>query len=644
MSDLTTIIGGVAAYKVMDHYITSANARLQHQDNQQRLEYLKKRDCDYSRILSQQNERRLSQTNYENFKRRELEEKLARDQRYHIEAEAERDRYHEEEMQRREHEMREAELYVERENIRSQNYIAELNAKTQIYNADLDREARIAMQARQLDQNEQLELRRLRVMQNIASQQEELQKHLFERGIQSAQELEKFKALANRETQILLSRENAANVLQDRMVQDALKNFPLNISPLVLLRNRPHSLTGLLRFSSINSDSNILPNIIQVYGDVKNYSLNPEALNVFIAPLHISSSIRDRETLSSQIWDYIYEKVESFFTNHYNRRGDHPVILYPTAWKDSSSAGQHASETLHFFLKDMPCIVIEPRFDGHNFNIMVSSWGIGYLSTDHIRTEIKFDVNLYSSIIEAVYKRSKQSLSVFEDLQEEADDFLREKIKGLKQNVSFYEKLNLSERIKNNKLEEIETLGIYDLFHIEPNKDLKEAVESIASLLCINLAVLSDLHHLQSTDANPLFPKLFNKEFPKLFEDKNLRENISKCYEQVFIFLRNQDSQAVDSSKRKEMERAREMQITNLKKDLELIDEQDLMDSMEEKLRKYAEEKYNITGIPFDELWSKMVEMMDVNDIPFFMEILPNIEDRRLYKRIDKKIAELQRI
>lgn len=633
MSDL---VKAVAAYKAIDHCVTSADARLAYQASSEQLEYLRKRDADIqaqqAAALSYQREAASRQEAY-------LKEQSEKDREF-AQAEAQRNRMHEQEMQRRELEYQRAAL---EESLASQERITRATIASAERISDLDREARLAMHAQTLDQNEQLEVRRLRVQKQIANQQESLQRYLFDQGVKSNQEIEKFKALAMRETQILLAREKAQNTLQDRLVQEALKTFPLNISPIVLLKNRPHSLKGLLRFSSNLGSQTLLPDITQVYKDVKAYSENPEALNVFIAPIHIDSKIQNRENLSQQVWDSIYQYVESFFTEHYNRRGKNPVIMYPTAWKDESMAGQHAGETLHFFLRDMPCLVLEPRFDGHSFSIMMSSWGIGYQTTDHIRTEMTFDLNLDAMLIKAAYERSKKSLSLLEKLGDNIDEKLLEKKKSFEHNINYYDILDFGNRIDAGTLDEIEALGVYSLFDIDPTCDMAEATKMLSSLLCVNLAIMADVHHLQATDTLPIFPTLFSSYFGNLYADRDFREIVAKCYERVYIFLRNSDASYSDDSNRRELERVREMQITNLHKQLELINQNELINSIEDKLKKYAEDRHGVTGMHIDELWSYMIENMSVDDIPFFKELLPNVDDRRRYKQIDKRIAELQR-
>lgn len=642
------IIKGVIAYKAIDHYFTSADARLASRDNQEHLKYLKERDKQLFESVTTLQEKASNGQSYESYENRQFQSQMAQEERYHESNMAWEAQQHEKDMQQSEHEMRlieiKAQERINEQKLITAEQIAELKSRTQIYNADRDREARLLMHAKELDHTEQLEVRRLRVQENIAKQEKQLQLYLSELGMNSRKEIERFKALATRETQILLARENAQNMLQDRMVQESMKTFPLDISPIVLLQNRSHSLTGLLRFSSLMTCESGLPSVAQVYNDVRAYSNNPEPLNIFIAPIHIDSKIKNREQLSQQIWDSIYMKIEKFFTENYNRRGPHSVILYPTSWKSNTTSGQHASETLYFFLKDLPSIVIEPRFDGHTLSLMLSMWNIGYTTPDHIRTEMNTGVNLDAMLIKAAYDRSKQSLELIKGLGDNASHLLANKTEEFLHNIEYYETLNIAEKIESEKMDEISTFGIYNLFHIDPIQDMTEVAMLISEILCINLAVLSDIHHLQATDRSPKFPSLFKHDFPQIFKKRDFREAIFKCYKRAHIFLRNEDSRAVDPQFRGEMEHVREMQIANLEKTLELIDEEVLKHALSNKLVNYAHERMNIQGLSGDQLWATVIERMTIDDIPFFREILPNIDDRRIYKRVDKKISDLRRM
>ena len=47
---------------------------------------------------------------------------------------------------------------------------------------------------------------------------------------------------------------------------------------------------------------------------------------------------------------------------------------------------------------------------------MVSSWGLGYTSTEHVRTELNFNINIDAILAYSVYERSKTALGVLNDL------------------------------------------------------------------------------------------------------------------------------------------------------------------------------------------------------------------------------------
>ena len=106
----------------------------------------------------------------------------------------------------------------------------------------------LEVEAQRMSFQEHLELRRLQFQVKMEKRREEFQTALQARQFENNREIAQFQARAMRETQILVSRENAKNMLENQMVLEALKSFPLNISPLVLLNNRPHSLSSLLRF------------------------------------------------------------------------------------------------------------------------------------------------------------------------------------------------------------------------------------------------------------------------------------------------------------------------------------------------------------------------------------------------------------
>ena len=523
--------------------------------------------------------------------------------------------------------------------------------ENQLFQSERDAQQRhfqMEMEANRMAFQERMEMRRLQVQKQLEEQRAKLTIALNEMNIKNSREIARFNAMAMRETQILVARENAQNLLQDRMVQDALKNFPLNISPLVLLKNRPHSLSSLLRFTVASNNKEVEEcNMADVASDVMNYAENPEALNVFVAPVYVDSKIKNREILSKQIWDTTYQRLESFFTAHYNRRSKRPVIFYPTAWNDKYSPGMHASETLHFFLRDMPCVVLEPRFDGNNFRIMVSSWGLGYTSTEHVRTELNFNINIDAILAYSVYKRSKTALGVLNDLAkadiaetEKTPFFMQQRI--LERNIKLYESLRIDERIGNKeKMNEIDAFGIYNIFKIEPVQDLALLSDALSAQIGMTLASLTDIHHLRSTDTDPIFPELMKEHFPQLYSNEELRKLLYKSYERIFIHLRNEENYLLSPDERKLLVNIREQQISKVRFDLELQSGENSKEEIEQQIRKYSKETFDFEDSDFRYVWETCLDEMSAKDKPFFELLLPQIEDEVMQRQLKKKLNRL---
>lgn len=543
------------------------------------------------------------------------------------------------------------EEFQKRQQKENQMFQTERDAQQQAFQRQRDAEQRhfqMEMEANRMAFQERIEMRRLQVQKQLEEQRAKLTIALNEMNIKNSREIARFNAMAMRETQILVARENAQNLLQDRMVQDALKNFPLNISPLVLLKNRPHSLSSLLRFIVASNNKEVEEcNIADVASDVMNYAENPEALNVFVAPVYVDSKIKNREILSKQIWDTTYQRLESFFTTHYNRRSKRPVIFYPTAWNDKYSPGMHASETLHFFLRDMPCVVLEPRFDGNNFRIMVSSWGLGYTSTEHVRTELNFNINIDAILAYSVYERSKTALGVLNDLAkadiaetEKTPFFMQQRI--LERNIKLYESLRIDERIGNKeKMNEIDAFGIYNIFKIEPVQDLALLSEALSAQIGMTLASLTDIHHLRSTDTDPIFPELMKEHFPQLYSNEELRKLLYKSYERIFIHLRNEENYLLSPDERKLLVNIREQQISKVRFDLELQSGENSKEEIEQQIRKYSKETFDFEDSDFRYVWETCLDEMSAKDRPFFELLLPQIEDEVMQRQLKKKLNRL---
>ncbi|MBQ9655540.1 MAG: hypothetical protein IJV38_05900 [Prevotella sp.] len=490
----------------------------------------------------------------------------------------------------------------------------------------------------------QIESQRMRFQERMEEQREELQKYLQKNQIEASKEIALFQARAMRQTQMLLAQKHAQDTLQDHLLQDALRTFPLNVSPLVLLKNQLQPLGHLLAFS--DSDSDFYKSegaIAQAYEEVEAIRKRPDALNIFVAPVHVDSKIKNRKVLSDQIWDTVYQRIESFFTLNYNRSSDHPVIFYPTAWNDKYNPGMHAAETLHYFLKDLPCVVIEPRFDGTTFRMMFSSWGLGYNSTIHHRIELSFPINIDAVLALSVYNRSLKALDAIKEIDGLLD--INEygfgmKKRELERNIDLFEALHIEERMKENRMEEIEALGIYNIFKIEPVQDLATLADYLSARIGLNLAVLADIHHLRSYDRNPKLPTLLTeKYFPTLYADKLVRKELFKEYEEAYMQLRKEE---------KEIEGMREIrgnQTTNVKNLLELSNSDEALKEITENTCEYVRRQFNIEASTIKEAINKSIEFWDEKHIAFFKDLMTYdgvANDRKLHQRIGSRIFDLQ--
>lgn len=489
----------------------------------------------------------------------------------------------------------------------------------------------------------QIESQRMRFQERMEEKREDLQKYLQKNQIEASKEIALFQARAMRQTQMLLAQKHAQDTLQDHLLQDALRTFPLNVSPLVLLKNQSQPLGHLLAFSDSNSDFYESKDAIaQTYEEVEAIRKRPDALNIFVAPVHIDSKIKNRKVLSDQIWDTVYQRIESFFTLNYNRSSDHPVIFYPTAWNDKYNPGMHAAETLHYFLKDLPCVVIEPRFDGTTFRMMFSSWGLGYNSTLHHRTELSFPINIDAVLACSVYERSMRALDAIKEIDQTLD--INEygfgmKKRELERNIDLFQALHIEERMKENRMQEIDALGIYNIFKIEPVQDLATLADYLSARIGLNLAVLADVHHLRSYDRDPILPKLLKPYFPNLYDDKLVREQLFKEYENSYVWLRREE---IEYNGMKEI---RGVQIANVKKLLDLSNSSEVVESVTEMTCNYVKKHFNIDATSLTDAINLSIELWQKEDIPFFQSIMKLDEvadNRKLFNRISAKIFDLQ--
>ncbi len=519
----------------------------------------------------------------------------------------------------------------------------------------------LEIEAQRMSFQEHLELRRLQFQVKMEKRREEFQTAIQARQFEHSREIAQFQARAMRETQILVARENAQNMLENQIVMEALKTFPLNISPLVLLNNRPHTLSSLLRFTlgeqleieSKNKQKRLIEaKPADVLNDVMDYAKHPEALNIFIAPVFVDSKIANQKLLSTRIWETTYQKIESFFTKYYSRDSERPVMFYPTAWNDKYTSGVHASETLHYFLKDLPCIVLEPKFDGSKLRMAISFWGLGYGSTEHHRIELEFDVNIGLSIANAVYQRSKDALdaldiltkaNVFSDFERRKNDELE---KLLSKNIKIYEAFrlgelrNMNEEVRNKLLSKVTALGINKLFTVDPVQDLEPLAGYFADQIGVILALYADIHHLMATRALPKLPYLMSFEgcFQGILTNRKACELLHNSYWKVLARIRDEECCFADEEQANRIRLERNNQMENIRRELKF--DPLTGDSWKRRVVKWVKQEFGFEHDDFEKVWEKFLNNVSLADISFVNDLKPLVDDEDKLYDLEMKLSE----
>lgn len=377
----------------------------------------------------------------------------------------------------------------------------------------------------------------------LNSQQQEIsqefQRELREKDFQDKKELAYIQGMLARQTTFLSNIQNCQNTMRNKLFDDALRNFPLNIPPIVMLQNAGIPIGSLT--DKILEDDPFMNSIRAYLGSnvsseeflnqfKRQMQANPVALSVFITPLQVDSRIAEKDKVSSSVWANIYQQVESMFINEYNRGGERPVIFYPGAWNANARPGMHASEILYFFTKGMPVVVVEPRYDGKQMRFMFSCWGIGMASDNHIRQEISFDIDWNDIVLPTVYERSKRRKDILSNIENPTTELQALK-KRAEHNINIYEALEKVDGLKND--------GICDdpsrLFLLS-REDYSEISDMLSCSLELTLCVISDVHHMLSRGIMPLFPHIKDKYFSTLYNEMSiedrcyLNESIAKLY------------------------------------------------------------------------------------------------------------------
>lgn len=464
---------------------------------------------------------------------------------------------------------------------------------------------------------------RMQYQHHLSEQQAEIRRQfeaqLHAAGLENQREINLLTSFFNRQTTLQNSILSFSNSLKSKMFDEALKNYPLNIPPLVMLQNAgvsTNSVTGELVIddpitkeilSISNNGANMKDSLFERYKNV--FRSYPVALNIFVTPLMLDSRVSLKEKTSALVWDNIYQNLESLFVNEYNRCSERPVNFYPAAWNQNAKPGLHAAEILYFFTKGMPVVVLEPRYDGKQIRFIFSCWGIGSEPERQIRQEITFDLNWNNIVLPAMYSRSINSLKKINQLKE-IPSMVADAKKKLEHNVFMFEKLRDINALENNPITE----DINKLFFLT-TEDFSSLSNLLADSLGICISLIADVHHLTSRGINPHFPNLLESNFNEAFQsltkpDRNkLMEAINGLIKSAYMELLLGDYECENDFSSFE---------SSIEDQFEIIDsEKGIVDKLEQIPRpEITESQPTVVN---------KVESMEIKSIP---DILKMIEDR----------------
>lgn len=472
--------------------------------------------------------------------------------------------------------------------------------------------------------------------EQTAKNQKELE--LMRQAFQERQQQESIHAqkeitVFNRNTQMILAEKNAYSTLRHTLIQDAIRNFPLNISPLILLENNNIDISFLLGDVSCSDvESQKIDAILDGVEKIK-------PVNVFITPMHVDSRVSGKEVVAAQVFDAVYSSLESVFVNEYSRNGDRPIAFYSAAWNKNVKGGLHAADELFYFLKELPTIVVEPRFDGKTIKLMFSCWGIGYSSQIHTRQELQIPLDLNSMLALSAYERSKKALESVVNVNRE-HKLIKEQCATFEHNVAIFEELKLGSRIEKRlneikefgKSTELDELGDYSRLLYINHSDIVGIADIISATTGMMIAVLSDTHHLLAHDVPPRFPHIYKTYFND-FVDKELLSVFSDMYERTYLKL-SQEFPEQESSRLLEKEIVKKLLGTNASSQTD--SENTIRDSLTSKCSSLGAEESVMSSWSITELLDYYIEHYD-NDTKFRKSVYPFLSPKQQIA-LDNKI------
>lgn len=454
------------------------------------------------------------------------------------------------------------------------------------------------------------------------------QGRLTELGIQAS--MNEKQQMTMRETNIIVSQFTSYTHIKEELYRDAIKRFPLNISPLSLLDNNNINIDYFVKGIKTKTLTDDQLNAFKSY---LHQDIRP--LNIFVTPITIDSRVVGKETLAAQVWDSVYQSLESIFINEYNAASQHPANMFSAAWNHNAKPGLHAAEELYFFLKHIPTIVVEPRFDGKKLRIVFSCWSIGYNLEQRVRQEIAIELDWIPIIINNAYKRAKDSLNLLSKIDTSGDSLLAKKKEFCEHNVKLYERLDIAKRIQNGSLGDLDVLGDYSRWFALDSFDWSAISEKISHAIGLIIAAVTDTHHLLASDIEPILPQIYNTYFADIL-DEGMGCTLLEMYENAYDRLVMLDPHNTG------VKQLRKLQLANIERELPIKESLLGDESPLSILLERCNTRWNFKTSDFNQAFEYYVNHFTEEDKEFNDQLMPYLSEEQT-RQIQRKYMKLNK-
>lgn len=198
---------------------------------------------------------------------------------------------------------------------------------------------------------------------------EAFQRETFEKTAALQREL----TVINHDLRLLEQKQAFENIMQQIEFQYFMQNWPLIIPPFVM------------------RDETIIQND------------DPAETRVGLRVILTKSS---NPIFNKYIYDSIEHGLFMFVNKYYNSSGSSPVLFYSGGWKNATGGGGAVNSMLHYALKKLPTLIIDPEIVNNTLHFDIALWGLGVepFRQDTI-LNMPFEYKVEKNIVDESYYR-----------------------------------------------------------------------------------------------------------------------------------------------------------------------------------------------------------------------------------------------